>query len=170
MDWRKRRLLALGALVVLLAAGAVTQRQPQAPLLPEIGAAATSTPAKRATALELTSPTATGNAPRVATMTPEAGQQSANSSLAPDTPGPTGARTPLPPTLTGGENDQSTWQEYRLLSWNLAFRYPRQWQVEFLAPQAPGEPEAVEGGGCEAVEVEHAAHGASRGRGAQVST
>lgn len=89
----------------------------------------------------------TGQAPVVVTMTRVPSPGSTVSAT--PSPTPVATPTPMPITLTGGENDQSNWQEWRQLSWGIAFRYPKQWLVSVLPPSQPGEPDVIEiaGGG-----------------------
>ena len=151
MDRHRRRLVALGGLGLLVAALFATCRRPAPPPRPDppldLPAATAGAPAAIASS---PSAAATRRAPAVATMTPAGAQAPTPSAMALALEGATPTPEPtLPPTLTGGENDESTWREYWLLSWGISFRYPRQWSVAVLAPQSPAEPEILEvsGGG-----------------------
>ncbi len=156
MAWSRRRIVSTLGLGVLLVAAvlsclrAPSARRPSRTPGPAVIATRVAPLAETVTDLPPTS-IPSGKTPIAATMTPVP-DQGAAAALA-QNPTPVNAQAvtapPVPPTLTGAENDQSTWQEYHLLSWGIAFRYPKQWTVAQLAPQTPGDPDIVEvsGGG-----------------------
>ncbi len=166
MDWRIRKLGATLGLGVLIVAALLSSLQPGSAVSIVGQSRATSTlpPAltTRADLPQTPSPVVTRSASARGgiTTTTAAGSDLATpaeasaEALVPRVSGgaaPTAlaaagsmAPTLLPRTLNGSENDQSTWQEYRLLSWGITFRYPQSWQVILQEPQTPGDPEAID--------------------------